>query len=249
MPYRNASATQRFVGPDGFPCQQPPWGLLTAVNANTGDIAWQVPLGNYDDLDQSASSAPALSAADLPDTPGKTQTITACSNCHALATVTSMRLSKDAWTDVMNTMVTRGMQVNDSDKALILNYLAANLTPAGNATPSPPVAARANAGGRGSSANVNPTGTANIGASLVTSGGLVFIAGTLDNMIRAFDSQTGKELWSAKLDGVGYSGIVTYMGGSEKQMIATTVGGPGNLRAVHNHASDAPNEVVAFTLP
>lgn len=28
-----------------WPCQKPPWGRLTAVNASTGDIAWQVPLG------------------------------------------------------------------------------------------------------------------------------------------------------------------------------------------------------------
>jgi|SRR5579871_462182 len=28
-----------------WPCQKPPWGRLFAVNANTGDIAWQVPLG------------------------------------------------------------------------------------------------------------------------------------------------------------------------------------------------------------
>jgi len=28
-----------------WPCQKPPWGRLTAVNANTGDVAWQVPLG------------------------------------------------------------------------------------------------------------------------------------------------------------------------------------------------------------
>ncbi len=28
-----------------WPCQKPPWGRLTAVNANTGDIVWQVPLG------------------------------------------------------------------------------------------------------------------------------------------------------------------------------------------------------------
>jgi len=27
------------------PCQKPPWGRLWAVNANTGNIAWQVPLG------------------------------------------------------------------------------------------------------------------------------------------------------------------------------------------------------------
>jgi len=33
-----------------LPCQRPPWGRLVAVNANTGDIAWQVPLGVTDAL-------------------------------------------------------------------------------------------------------------------------------------------------------------------------------------------------------
>jgi len=30
---------------NGLPCWQPPWGRLTAVNVNTGEIAWQVPFG------------------------------------------------------------------------------------------------------------------------------------------------------------------------------------------------------------
>ena len=47
-PYHGFSATVRDA--DGhvlgtWPCQKPPWGRLFAVNANTGDIAWQVPLG------------------------------------------------------------------------------------------------------------------------------------------------------------------------------------------------------------
>ena len=33
-----------------LPCQRPPWARLVAVNANTGDIAWQVPLGTTDAL-------------------------------------------------------------------------------------------------------------------------------------------------------------------------------------------------------
>ena len=39
-------------GPDSqqLPCQQPPWGRLTAVNVNTGEFAWQVPLGVTDSL-------------------------------------------------------------------------------------------------------------------------------------------------------------------------------------------------------
>ncbi len=34
------------VAVNGWPCYQPPWSRLTAVNVNTGDIAWQVPFGN-----------------------------------------------------------------------------------------------------------------------------------------------------------------------------------------------------------
>ncbi|HEV3483603.1 MAG TPA: hypothetical protein VGR97_14890 [Candidatus Acidoferrales bacterium] len=84
-------------------------------------VVWSVPLGNYDDLGQSVADTPALTPATLPDGPGKTEAITACSNCQALATVTSMRLSKDAWTDVVNIMASRGMQVTDANKALIIN--------------------------------------------------------------------------------------------------------------------------------
>jgi len=32
----------------GWPCWQPPWGRLTAINVNTGDVAWQVPFGSVD---------------------------------------------------------------------------------------------------------------------------------------------------------------------------------------------------------
>lgn len=34
-----------------WPCHQPPWGELIAVNVNTGDIAWRVPLGVFDELE------------------------------------------------------------------------------------------------------------------------------------------------------------------------------------------------------
>ena len=40
-------------GPDvavnGWPCWQPPWSRLTAINVNTGDIAWQIPFGTVED--------------------------------------------------------------------------------------------------------------------------------------------------------------------------------------------------------
>jgi quinoprotein glucose dehydrogenase len=39
-------------GEKQWPCQQPPWGQLLAVNVNTGDIAWKVPLGSFAELDK-----------------------------------------------------------------------------------------------------------------------------------------------------------------------------------------------------
>ena len=51
QPYHNLSGYTRFLDQDGYPCQRPPWGELTAVNANTGDIVWRKPLGSYDELE------------------------------------------------------------------------------------------------------------------------------------------------------------------------------------------------------
>jgi quinoprotein glucose dehydrogenase len=53
-PYEGVAGGGRFSvpGPDAqqLPCQQPPWGELTAVNVNTGEFAWRVPLGVTDSL-------------------------------------------------------------------------------------------------------------------------------------------------------------------------------------------------------
>jgi glucose dehydrogenase len=48
--YRNDLAYTRFWDNNKYPCQEPPWGELVAVNANTGDIAWKTPLGIYEEL-------------------------------------------------------------------------------------------------------------------------------------------------------------------------------------------------------
>ncbi len=50
-PYGNVPGGGRFKDEDlNMMCQQPPWGQLTAVNVNTGEFAWRVPLGVTDSL-------------------------------------------------------------------------------------------------------------------------------------------------------------------------------------------------------
>ncbi len=40
----------KLLDPDGYPGIKPPWGTLTAINLNEGNIVWQHPLGEYPDL-------------------------------------------------------------------------------------------------------------------------------------------------------------------------------------------------------
>jgi quinoprotein glucose dehydrogenase len=103
-----------------LPCQRPPWARLVAVNANTGDIAWQVPLGTTDALPEG----------------------------------------------------------------------------------------KRNTGGSGSA------------GPIVTAGGVVIVGAANDRRIRAFDSKTGKELWTAPLPGVGNANPITYTGKNGKQYVA-----------------------------
>ena len=41
---------RKFMDPEGYPATAPPWGTLSAINLNTGEYAWQVPLGEYPEL-------------------------------------------------------------------------------------------------------------------------------------------------------------------------------------------------------
>jgi quinoprotein glucose dehydrogenase len=41
---------QKFLDPDGYPAVAPPWGTLNAVNLNTGEYVWKIPLGEYPEL-------------------------------------------------------------------------------------------------------------------------------------------------------------------------------------------------------
>ncbi|MCA1604608.1 MAG: PQQ-binding-like beta-propeller repeat protein, partial [Acidobacteria bacterium] len=135
----------RFWDQNFWPCQQPPWGTLNAVDLNKGEIAWKVPLG-------------------------------------------------------------------------IIDELAAK--------------------------GLDKTGAPNLGGSIVTAGGLVFIAGTGDKRFRAFDARTGKELWAERLEAGGHATPVTYQGRrSGKQYVVIAAGGGG-------YFSRAGSDVlVAFALP
>lgn len=70
------------------------------------------------------------------------------------------------------------------------------------------------------------TGARNLGGSLATAGGLVFIGATNDRRFRAFDANTGKELWVAELPASGHATPMTYMGrdGSQYVVIAASGG-------------------------
>ncbi|HTQ27574.1 MAG TPA: c-type cytochrome, partial [Puia sp.] len=46
LPY-DITGYNKFVSKEGYPAIRPPWGTLNAVDLNSGDIAWRIPLGSY----------------------------------------------------------------------------------------------------------------------------------------------------------------------------------------------------------
>ncbi len=85
-------------------------------------------------------------------------------------------------------------------------------------------------------------GSPNLGGAIVTSGGLAFIGATLDQMIRAFDVETGEELWRNPLPAGGKATPMTYVGSDGRQYVVIAAGGDGSRFG----RSDA---LVAFALP
>ncbi|MEB2779298.1 PQQ-binding-like beta-propeller repeat protein [Algoriphagus sp. C2-6-M1] len=131
----------RWYDTNGYPVNAPPWGTLTAIDGNTGQRRWQVPLGEYKEL---------------------------------------------------------------------------------------------------TAKGVSPTGTDNYGGPLVTAGGLIFIAATPDEKIRAFKKSTGELVWEHELPAAGYATPSTYRING-KQYIVIACGG-GKLK------SKSGDKYVAFSL-
>lgn len=135
-----------FLSPLGFPCHEPPWGTLAAVDLEEGKVLWERPLGTTEDV------AP----------------------------------------------------------------LGIGL----------------------------PMGVFNAGGSVTTSTGLVFIAATIDDYIRAFDIRTGEELWKGRLPAGGQANPISYRSGrTGKQYVVIASGGHAAMRTRKG------KHIVAFALP
>jgi len=88
-----------------------------------------------------------------------------------------------------------------------------------------------------------PIGMPTLGGTLATQGGLVFIAGTQDYYLRAFDSATGKEVWKARLPVGSQGGPMSYVSPKDgKQYIVISAGGA-------RQSPDRGDYVIAFALP
>lgn len=146
-PYEGFPGGGRFsvrgTGAQQLPCQQPPWGELAAVNVNTGQIAWKVPLGVTDAFPE-----------------GKRE-----------------------------------------------------------------------------------TGRPGNGGTIATASGLVFVGATDDSRFRAFDSKSGKELWTVRLKGAAEATPMTFEGRDGKQYVVIAATGGGFF---NNPVTD--DSIVAFTL-
>ncbi|MDP1299104.1 membrane-bound PQQ-dependent dehydrogenase, glucose/quinate/shikimate family, partial [Klebsiella quasipneumoniae] len=70
-----------------------------------------------------------------------------------------------------------------------------------------------------------PLGMPNLGGPLVTVGGLSFFHGTLDYYLRAFDHDTGKEVWRTRLPVGGQGTPMSYLGKDGTQYSGGVEGG------------------------
>jgi glucose dehydrogenase len=87
------------------------------------------------------------------------------------------------------------------------------------------------------------TGTLNIGGSIATASGLIFIGATIDCRFRAFESRDGKQLWETELDPCAHTVPMTFLGKDGRQYVVVAAGGGSYLGAKPG------SKIVAFALP
>ena len=87
-------------------------------------------------------------------------------------------------------------------------------------------------------------GMPNMGGPIATAGGLVFVGAAMDGYLRAFDIETGAELWKHKLPAGGQATPMTYRAGAtQRQYVVISAGGHGPLGTTRG------DYVTAFALP
>jgi quinoprotein glucose dehydrogenase len=89
---------------------------------------------------------------------------------------------------------------------------------------------------------IRHTGTLNFGGAVATAGGVIFIAATADEKIRAFEKHSGKVLWEHQLPAGGYATPSLYMVDG-RQYVAIAAGGSGK------NATKSGDAIIAFALP
>ena len=91
-----------------------------------------------------------------------------------------------------------------------------------------------------SAVSSKPLGLPNLGGAIVTGSGLTFVAATFDHFLRAFDTDTGQELWRGTLPAGARATPMTYSSGGRQYVIICVGGGDDWGRG---------DWVVAFALP
>ena len=88
---------------------------------------------------------------------------------------------------------------------------------------------------------MHDTGTENYGGPVVTAGGLLFIAASADEKLRAFDKFTGEELWQTELPAAGYATPSTYTVAGKQYLVVAAGGGKLGTRSGSRY--------IAYALP
>jgi quinoprotein glucose dehydrogenase len=88
-----------------------------------------------------------------------------------------------------------------------------------------------------------PIGTMNVGGGVATQAGLFFIGSAQDQTFRAYETATGKELWSAPLPGGGVANPITYMSQDSGRQFVVMASGSDSLHATTG------DYIIAYAFP